>query len=115
MTPAARAGAASRSVGSGHLQPVTERGRCHCRATGSAQGRTAMARRRTRGAALAAPAQGPTGDEQGGGRSRRPGEDDDRGGYAVGTVRLTVAQAVVRFLANQYSERDGVERRLIPG
>jgi 3D-(3,5/4)-trihydroxycyclohexane-1,2-dione acylhydrolase (decyclizing) len=33
----------------------------------------------------------------------------------VGTVRLTVAQAVVRFLANQYSERDGVERRLIPG
>jgi 3D-(3,5/4)-trihydroxycyclohexane-1,2-dione acylhydrolase (decyclizing) len=31
------------------------------------------------------------------------------------TVRLTVAQAVVRFLANQYSERDGVERRLIPG
>ena len=33
----------------------------------------------------------------------------------MGTVRLTVAQAVVRFLANQYSERDGVERRLIPG
>jgi 3D-(3,5/4)-trihydroxycyclohexane-1,2-dione acylhydrolase (decyclizing) len=33
----------------------------------------------------------------------------------VGTVRLTVAQAVVRFLANQYSERDGVERRLITG
>jgi 3D-(3,5/4)-trihydroxycyclohexane-1,2-dione acylhydrolase (decyclizing) len=31
------------------------------------------------------------------------------------TVRLTVAQAVVRFLANQYSERDGVERRLVPG
>jgi 3D-(3,5/4)-trihydroxycyclohexane-1,2-dione acylhydrolase (decyclizing) len=30
-------------------------------------------------------------------------------------VRLTVAQAVVRFLANQYSERDGVEHRLIPG
>jgi 3D-(3,5/4)-trihydroxycyclohexane-1,2-dione acylhydrolase (decyclizing) len=30
-------------------------------------------------------------------------------------VRLTVVQAVVRFLANQYSERDGVERRLIPG
>jgi 3D-(3,5/4)-trihydroxycyclohexane-1,2-dione acylhydrolase (decyclizing) len=28
---------------------------------------------------------------------------------------LTVAQAVVRFLANQYSERDGVERRPIPG
>jgi 3D-(3,5/4)-trihydroxycyclohexane-1,2-dione acylhydrolase (decyclizing) len=33
----------------------------------------------------------------------------------VGTVRLTVAQALVRFLANQYSERDGVEHRLIPG
>jgi len=31
------------------------------------------------------------------------------------TVRLTVAQAVVRFLANQYSERDGVEHRLVPG
>ncbi len=33
----------------------------------------------------------------------------------MATVRLTVAQAVVRFLANQYSERDGVERRLITG
>jgi 3D-(3,5/4)-trihydroxycyclohexane-1,2-dione acylhydrolase (decyclizing) len=32
-----------------------------------------------------------------------------------GTRRLTVAQAVVRFLANQYSERDGVEQRLIAG
>ena len=31
------------------------------------------------------------------------------------TSRLTVAQAVVRFLANQYSERDGVQRRLIAG
>ncbi|WP_289032905.1 3D-(3,5/4)-trihydroxycyclohexane-1,2-dione acylhydrolase (decyclizing), partial [uncultured Arsenicicoccus sp.] len=31
------------------------------------------------------------------------------------TVRLTVAQAVVRFLANQWSERDGHEQRLIPG
>ena len=31
------------------------------------------------------------------------------------TVRLTVAQAVVRFLAAQYSERDGVERRLVAG
>jgi 3D-(3,5/4)-trihydroxycyclohexane-1,2-dione acylhydrolase (decyclizing) len=28
---------------------------------------------------------------------------------------LTVAQALVRFLANQYSERDGVRQRLIPG
>ncbi|HZG91868.1 MAG TPA: 3D-(3,5/4)-trihydroxycyclohexane-1,2-dione acylhydrolase (decyclizing) [Pseudonocardia sp.] len=31
------------------------------------------------------------------------------------TVRLTVAQAVVRFLAAQYSERDGVEQRFVPG
>src|ERR1700729_3512669 len=31
------------------------------------------------------------------------------------TVRLTVAQALVRFLAQQYSERDGAEQRLIPG
>jgi 3D-(3,5/4)-trihydroxycyclohexane-1,2-dione acylhydrolase (decyclizing) len=30
-------------------------------------------------------------------------------------TRLTVAQALVRFLARQYSERDGVEQRLIPG
>jgi 3D-(3,5/4)-trihydroxycyclohexane-1,2-dione acylhydrolase (decyclizing) len=33
----------------------------------------------------------------------------------VGTVRLTVSQALVRFLANQFSERDGVQQRLIPG
>ncbi len=33
----------------------------------------------------------------------------------MATVRLTVAQALVRFLANQYSERDGVERRLVTG
>ena len=31
------------------------------------------------------------------------------------TVRLTVAQAVVRFLAQQYTERDGVERRFVAG
>ncbi len=30
-------------------------------------------------------------------------------------MRLTVAQALVKFLANQYSERDGVEQRLVPG
>jgi 3D-(3,5/4)-trihydroxycyclohexane-1,2-dione acylhydrolase (decyclizing) len=30
-------------------------------------------------------------------------------------MRLTVAQALVRFLASQYSERDGVEQRLIAG
>jgi len=35
--------------------------------------------------------------------------------WSVATIRLTVAQAVVRFLANQYSERDGHEQRLIPG
>ncbi|MGD6745368.1 3D-(3,5/4)-trihydroxycyclohexane-1,2-dione acylhydrolase (decyclizing) [Streptomyces sp. BH106] len=29
------------------------------------------------------------------------------------TVRLTVAQALVRFLANQYTERDGARQRLI--
>src|SRR3954469_12714280 len=33
----------------------------------------------------------------------------------MGTVRLTVSQALVRFLASQYSERDGVRQRLIPG
>ena len=32
-----------------------------------------------------------------------------------GTVRLTVAQAIIRFLSNQYSERDGAEHRLIAG
>ena len=31
------------------------------------------------------------------------------------TVRLTVGQAVVRFLAVQYSERDGTRHRLIEG
>ncbi|MGO2773908.1 MAG: 3D-(3,5/4)-trihydroxycyclohexane-1,2-dione acylhydrolase (decyclizing) [Brachybacterium tyrofermentans] len=33
----------------------------------------------------------------------------------AGTVRLTVAQALVRFLAAQFAERDGVRDRLIPG
>ncbi len=31
------------------------------------------------------------------------------------TVRLTVGQAVVKFLGNQYSERDGVRRKLFAG
>ena len=31
------------------------------------------------------------------------------------TIRLTVGQAVVRFLAHQWSERDGREQRLVPG
>src|SRR3954453_23281456 len=30
-------------------------------------------------------------------------------------MRLTVAQALVRFLSVQYSERDGVQQRLIAG
>ena len=34
---------------------------------------------------------------------------------AQDTVRLTTAQALVRFLAAQWSERDGVRRRVIPG
>ncbi|MGW3955807.1 3D-(3,5/4)-trihydroxycyclohexane-1,2-dione acylhydrolase (decyclizing) [Streptomyces sp. NPDC004752] len=34
---------------------------------------------------------------------------------AAPTIRLTTSQALVRFLANQYSERDGVEQRLVPG
>jgi 3D-(3,5/4)-trihydroxycyclohexane-1,2-dione acylhydrolase (decyclizing) len=33
----------------------------------------------------------------------------------VGTVRLTMAQALVRFLANQYVELDGDEQRLFAG
>lgn len=32
----------------------------------------------------------------------------------VGRVRLTAAQAIIRFLSVQYSERDGFRRRLIP-
>lgn len=31
------------------------------------------------------------------------------------TVRLTVGQALVRFLSQQWSERDGVEHRLVAG
>jgi 3D-(3,5/4)-trihydroxycyclohexane-1,2-dione acylhydrolase (decyclizing) len=37
------------------------------------------------------------------------------GGGHMDTVRLTVAQALVRFLTRQYSERDGERQRLIPG
>src|SRR5438445_10707036 len=33
----------------------------------------------------------------------------------MSTIRLTVGQATVRFLANQFSERDGITQRLIPG
>ena len=31
------------------------------------------------------------------------------------TLRLTVGQALARFLAQQWTERDGVEQRLVPG
>ena len=34
--------------------------------------------------------------------------------YSQDKVRLTTAQAVVKYLSVQYSERDGVERRFIP-
>lgn len=34
---------------------------------------------------------------------------------AMGTVRLTMAQALVRFLSMQYVERDGVEQRFFAG
>ncbi|MDO5747860.1 MAG: 3D-(3,5/4)-trihydroxycyclohexane-1,2-dione acylhydrolase (decyclizing) [Actinomycetaceae bacterium] len=33
----------------------------------------------------------------------------------VKTVRLTVGQAIVRFLVHQYSQRDGIKQRLIAG
>src|SRR5207237_10839483 len=33
----------------------------------------------------------------------------------TGTVRLTTAQAIVRYLQVQFSERDGETRRLLPG
>lgn len=33
----------------------------------------------------------------------------------MNTVRLTTAQALVRFLSNQYTERDGVEQRMFAG
>lgn len=35
--------------------------------------------------------------------------------HQVQTIRLTVAQATIRFLVNQYSERDGAEQRFITG
>ena len=47
--------------------------------------------------------------------TRRPPPSEPFRGTAVTPVRLTVAQATIRFLVNQYSERDGIEQRLIPG
>jgi 3D-(3,5/4)-trihydroxycyclohexane-1,2-dione acylhydrolase (decyclizing) len=37
------------------------------------------------------------------------------GGDLLATVRLTAAQALVRFLTEQYVERDGIERRFFAG
>ena len=37
------------------------------------------------------------------------------GGDLLSTVRLTAAQALVRFLTEQYAERDGIERRFFSG
>jgi 3D-(3,5/4)-trihydroxycyclohexane-1,2-dione acylhydrolase (decyclizing) len=34
---------------------------------------------------------------------------------SAGTIRLTVGQAIVRFVAAQHTERDGVSHRLIEG
>ena len=34
---------------------------------------------------------------------------------AQDTVRLTLSQAIVKYLQGQYSERDGTERRFIQG
>ncbi|MDN5901301.1 MAG: 3D-(3,5/4)-trihydroxycyclohexane-1,2-dione acylhydrolase (decyclizing) [Brachybacterium sp.] len=43
------------------------------------------------------------------------GSDRPTGAASAGTIRLTVAQALVRFLAAQYAERDGIRERFIPG
>ena len=40
--------------------------------------------------------------------------ENSKGGPMEKTIRLTVGQAVALFLQNQWSERDGVEQRLIP-
>ena len=48
-------------------------------------------------------------------RNRQVRRGQSKKESTVATIRLTVAQAVVRFLAKQYSERDGVQQRLIPG
>ena len=43
------------------------------------------------------------------------GDDGPGGTLPMSTDRLTVAQAIVRFLVAQRSERDGVEHRLVEG
>jgi len=47
-------------------------------------------------------------------RARRP-DGRRREERSVSTVRLTVGQAIVRFLAQQHVERDGVQTRFIAG
>src|SRR5690242_16191491 len=39
----------------------------------------------------------------------------DRKGKIMKTVRMTMAQALVRFLSQQYVARDGVEQRFFAG
>src|SRR5207253_3486102 len=48
-----------------------------------------------------------------GARARAAG--DQGGGGVKGTVRLSAAQALLRFLAAQHVERDGVEQRFFGG
>src|SRR5581483_6397579 len=64
----------------------------------------------------------PAAGRDGGGRRRRPRgrrgravvtRTDERS--SMSTIRLTVAQAIVRYLQAQWSERDGETRRLVPG
>jgi 3D-(3,5/4)-trihydroxycyclohexane-1,2-dione acylhydrolase (decyclizing) len=52
---------------------------------------------------------------EGGAAVERRDPDAAEKEHRVGTVRLTVGQAIVRFLAAQYVERDGVEQRFIAG
>src|SRR5207302_2796872 len=48
-------------------------------------------------------------------RLSSPGGDTDAQGRAMKTLRVTMGQALVRFLAAQHVERDGVEHRFIEG
>ena len=72
------------------------------RRPGARVGAGRLARDRDRPAAATDPA------------GRRPMNSPAGGGH-MDTVRLTVAQALVRFLTRQYSERDGERQRLVPG
>src|SRR5690625_3313337 len=51
----------------------------------------------------------------GGSMSDNPSAPASNPSAPAGTVRLTVSQALVRFLAVQHAERDGVRERFIPG